>query len=200
MLIMFSAYASTIQAQPTNTDYQSAPSKTGNPNWQTPNWQTPGRPAYQPGYRPEYKSENNNPQTFNSRPPPPGQARNYNTNQAPSQSAPAFTNRPPPTPYNNQAPYTRHPNTGDYTPNTYRPNSGYIPPPGGPYPNPANGRPDNGASAFNTPGYYPQHNNNGWNNNRWNNSGWNNNRWNNNGRNNSWNNNKFWGRSGPVPG
>jgi len=86
-----------------------------------------------------------------------------NQQQAPRQQA----NRPAP---NYRPQNMNRPNPNMAPPqNVYR---GNPPPPRGPY------VPDNGASAFNVPGYQRNRNNRGWGNNRW-------------------NKNKFWGRSGP---
>jgi len=118
--------------------------------WQAPDWSNFSSPAAsQQQRRPAYRPQG----AYQQQAPRPGP--NY---------------RPPHPNYNNQQQNMNRPNPNMAPPpNIYR---GNPPPPNGPY----GYRPDNGASAFNVPGY-----------NR-----------NNNGRgNNGWNNNKFWGQSGP---
>lgn len=124
--------------------------QSSNPYWQTPDWSTiTAQPANR--YTP--------PRTYNN---------NYNNNYRPQ--------RPP-------APTYRSPYAGNPPPaNMNRPmppaSSGNVapPPPSGPYRSAPNAVPptgyDQGASAFNTPGYNPY-------------------------RDRRRNNNKFWGRSGP---
>jgi len=137
------------------------PQQPNNTYWQTPNW-----------------SSFNMPPAYNSSQP----QQNYNNYRPPAM--PAHRQAPPPAPnsyrgYNQQQPPNRVNNyRPPMNPNSYR--GGNQPSPRGPYNN-SNNRPDNGASAYNIPGY---------NRNRNNNSGWNN-MWGNN------NNNNFWGNSGP---
>lgn len=100
-------------------------------------------------------SGSNQPPSYRS-PPPPAYNRN---NQAP----PPSEYRPPQRA--NDSAYAPPPTNAPY------PNRGYPPPPRGPYPGTGYG-PDNGASAFNSPGYHRY-------------------------RGNRWSNNKFWGKSGP---
>jgi len=152
----------------TNTGHNWMPPQVQNNYWQAPDWSNfnfspsaqPPRPNYAPppaGYQqPNYQQPNHQQQMA----PPPRPAPNY---------------RQPHPAYNQQQNMNRaRPNMAP-PPNAYR---GNPPPPRGPY------GPDNGASAFNVPGYHRNRNNNGWSN------------WGNNG-NNGWDNNKFWGRSGP---
>ncbi len=150
------AYLPVSQANQENAGHRWMPKQPGNTYWQTPNW-----------------SGFNQPPAYNS-PPVYG-----NANQAPVSAPPVPAYRPPQRPNNYPAPYANNPgnNMGHNGPGSYR----AYPPPRGPYGGPNRGsyyRPDNGASAFNVPGYNRYRNNNGWNNN-------------------GWNNNKFWGRSGP---
>jgi hypothetical protein len=108
-------------------------------------------------------------------PPRPERPVRNKAYRAPLDSRPPGSSTPPP------APAFRPPypvNTGAYQPYMDRPgantaptNRNFPPPPRRPYYGP-----DNGASAYNMPGYNPNRNYR---------------------RNNRWNNNKFWGRSGP---
>jgi hypothetical protein len=154
-------YASISQANPDDTGHRWTPRQPSNVYWQTPNW---------PGF--------NQPPAYNAPQPPPPPPRYGNTNQAAPVAPPVPVRRPPPRPNNYPAPYATNPNMVPGQPGVY---SGYAPPPqprgpyygqyNGPYNGPYYG-PDNGASAFNTPGYHRY-------------------------RNNGWDNNRFWGRSGP---
>lgn len=119
---------------------------------ENPNNQSMHRPDNAYWQAPNWQGFNSPP---NYRSPPPPQMR------------PAHNNQPPPNyrpPQSNYNPQMQRP-----APNAYRGN----PPPQqyGSYRGPSYG-PDNGASAYNMPGYHRY-------------------------RNNGWNNNKFWGRSGP---
>ena len=174
--LALSAFAMTSSAENANNDgsHNWMPKQPGNAYWQTPNW-----------------SGFNMPSAYNRAPPPP---QNYNNYRPPV--APAYRQAPPPPNYPvqnasrpapQQAPNTargynsqRPPGNyrGSTPPNAYR--GGTPPPPGGPY-NSSNNMRDNGASAYNIPGYNRNRNTG----NRWGNM------WGNN------NNNDFWGRSGP---
>ncbi|MDT8282811.1 MAG: hypothetical protein RQ982_08375 [Gammaproteobacteria bacterium] len=140
-------------------------------------WQAPNEPAFNmsPGYNPVAPRYNNN------RPPqgywPPQPVYNY---PAPNNQRPNYTGQNYPGPYNRPAqnmnlPSNRPSSQTMATPPMQNNNTGYPPPPPGPY-NSGSQIPDNGASAYNTPGYNPYRNNRS---------------------NRGWNNNKFWGRSGP---
>jgi len=144
-------YASTSQANPDDAGHRWTPRQPSNVYWQTPNW-----------------SGFNQPPAYYAPPPPPPSYGNRN--QAAPVAPPAPVRRPPQrlNNYPYPAPHAYNPNMGRPAPGAYR---GYPPPPRGPYNGTFYG-PDNGASAFNTPGYHRY-------------------------RNNGWNNNKFWGRSGP---
>jgi len=170
--LALSAFAITSYADNANNsaNHNWMPKQPGNAYWQTPNWSGFNMPpAYNPAQRPP-------PQYNNYRPPAAPVNR-----QPPPANYPARNVRPPmqqraPNPYNAQRPV--YSNRGYPPPNAYRGSA--PPPPGGPY-NSINRVPDNGASAYNTPGYNrSRNNNNGWGN-----------MWGNN------NNNNFWGNSGP---
>ncbi|PCJ87932.1 MAG: hypothetical protein COA54_03975 [Thiotrichaceae bacterium] len=125
--------------------------------WQAPNWSNFNFPPSSQQGRPAYGPSGMHQQQA-PRPPQNYRPPNY---------------RPPGPNYNQQ------PNMNRHNPNMRPPQNAYRgnpPPPTGPY----GYGPDNGASAFNVPGYQRNRNNNGW------------------GQgNNGWNNNKFWGQSGP---
>ena len=169
-----SAFALSVSAENTNdgANHNWMPKQPGNAYWQAPNWS---------GY--------NMPPAYN----PSQQAQNYNNNRPPAM--PAYRQAPPPNyPVQNANRAAQPPGPNSYrgynqqqAPNSYRPPSNpnayrgnTPPPPRGPY-NSSNYGPDNGASAYNIPGYNRHRNNN---------SGWGN-MWGNN------NNNNFWGNSGP---
>ena len=137
----------TSQANPEGTDQRWAPRQPDNAYWQAPNW-----------------SGFNKPPVYNS--PPPPVYGNMNRSRPVAPRAPAY--RPPQRPSNYPAPNANNPDMGRPAPGA---NRGYPPPPRGPYGNPSYG-PDNGASAFNMPGY-------------------------NRHRNYNRKKSKFWGRSGP---
>lgn len=130
-----------------NNNQNWMPNAPSNTYWQAPNWSGFNMPSNYNNYRPAPHQGYMSPPQ-NYRPPAPPQA------------------------VRNTAPNTN--NTAvQQNNNTYRGNM--PPPPRGPYNNP-NYR-DNGASAYNFPGYNPNNNNN---------SGWGN-----------WNRNNMWGNSGP---
>lgn len=160
--LAFSAFALSVSAENANSNganHNWMPKQPGNAYWQTPNWSGFNMPSAYNASQPSQNYNNNRqPATPAYRQPPqPGANSDGGFNQ---QQTPYSYNRPP----SNPGAY------GDNTP----------PPPRGPY-NSSNNVPDNGASAFNTPGY-----------NRHRNSG--------NRRGNMWGNNNnrnFWGNSGP---
>jgi hypothetical protein len=171
--LAFSAFALSVSAENTNgANHNWMPKQPGNAYWQTPNW-----------------SGFNMPSAYN----PPQPAQNYNNYRPPAM--PAYRQAPPPNyPVQNANRGTPQSGPNSYrgynqqqAPNSYRPPSNQNayggnapPPPRGPY-NSSNNVPDNGASAYNVPGYNRNRNrNNSWGN-----------MWGNN------NNNNFWGRSGP---
>ncbi|HHJ35524.1 MAG TPA: hypothetical protein ENJ87_07145, partial [Gammaproteobacteria bacterium] len=132
------------------------PQQNDNPYWQAPDFSfSPNSRGPGPGFAPpRYPGYNNaHPQSAPPQRPvqsyrPPYQ-QNMNMNRPRANMGNPYPNMPPPDVYRGNRP----------------------PPPAGPYGR--NFGPDNGASAFNVPGYRRYHDNNGW------------------------NNNKFWGRSGP---
>ncbi len=151
-------------------------------NW-TPNQpadgyrQAPGGPGFNmsPGYNPAPPQYNyNRPTQQGYRQSQP--AYNY---PAPNNQRRNYTGQNYPGPNNQPAPNVNRPSNQPSNQNMASPvqnnNRGYPPPPPGPYNSAVLNR-DNGASAYNTPGYNPYRKNRS-------NSGW--------------NNNKFWGRSGP---
>ena len=160
VVIAFSSFTLTAHANDANNPGANAghnwmPPQVQNQYWQAPNWSSFNYPPSSQPPRPNYA------------PPPAG----YQPQMAPP-PRPAPNSRPPYPAHNQQQNMNRaRPNMAP-PPNAYR---GNPPPPRGPY------GADNGASAFNVPGYNRYRNNSGGNN------------WGNNG----WDNNKFWGRSGP---
>jgi len=145
--------AFTLQANEYNGDHRWMPKPPTNTYWQTPNWSGFSMPS-------------------NNTPPP--MQNYYNRPPAPNYRPPGANNYPPAN-QGQQNMYRGAPATPPPPPaNAYRGNP--YPQQARPYPGPnPNYRygPDNGASAYNIPGYRQYRNNNGW------------------------NNNKFWGRSGP---
>ena len=124
----------------------------------------PNQPGNAYWQAPNWSGQNMPPAYYPARLPPP----NYNNYRPPIY-------RPmPPSNYPTQNGYQQAPRQ---TPNNYSNNT--PPPPAGPYRS-TNQGPDNGASAYNMPGYHRYRNNNGWNN-----------MWGNN------NNDNLWGNSGP---
>lgn len=160
------AFASqAVNAADNNPEHKWMPKQPVDRYWQAPNFNftSPDRSApqaYTPPPRP-MPPVNNNAYRPPIAPPP---ARH--TTRTP---APAYR---PPYP---AAPGMNRPNTNrpekNMAPARQNPNRGFPPPPRGAYYGP-----DNGASAYNMPGYNPNRNYR---------------------RNNRWDNNKFWGRSGP---
>lgn len=143
-----------------------APPPPQNRYWQAPSWSnfdfSPSSQQRRPAYGPQgaYQQQAPRRPAPNYRPPSP------NYNQQPNM------NRPNP---NMNRPNPQQQNANRPNPNMAPPrnaNRGNPPPPNGPY----GYGPDNGASAFNVPGYSRNRNNR---------------------NNNGWNNNKFWGNSGP---
>ena len=160
LALALGTFAISSSADTNEAGHNWMPKQPGNAYWQTPNW---------PGF-------NNMPPAYNPPPQPPANLNNY---QAPAPQAyrppTPPTYRPPPANYsapNMNRPAPR-PDNNTYRNNAYRGNM--PPPPRGSYRNPNYS--DNGASAYNIPGY-----------NRYRNNGW---------GNNGWNNNNFWGNSGP---
>jgi hypothetical protein len=153
-----------------------------NNNW-SPNqpangyWQAPNGPGFNmsPGYNSAPPQYNNNRPPQGYRQPQP--AYNYPAPNNQRQNYQRYNNQPAP---NMNQPSNQPLNQNmAVTPPVQNTSRGYPPPPGPYTPGPYNDGPqvpDNGASAYNTPGYNPYRNNRS-------NSGW--------------NNNKFWGRSGP---
>ncbi|VAW51760.1 hypothetical protein MNBD_GAMMA05-63 [hydrothermal vent metagenome] len=133
-----------------------------NQYWQAPNWSNFNFPPTSQQRRPYYGPQGAYQQQ-------PRQAPNYRP-RIPNYNQQQNMNRPNP---NMAPPQNAYRGNSNMAPpqNAYR---GIPPPPNGPY----KYGPDNGASAFNVPGYNRNRNNNGW-------------------GNNGWNNNKFWGQSGP---
>ena len=166
--LAFSAFAMTSYADNnSNPDHNWMPKQPADAYWQTPNW-----------------SGFNMPPAYNPAPPPPPNYNNYRPAAPPAYRPPApQAYRPPAPPANRPPPPPNYPAQNirraapQPSPNAYRGNM--PPPPRGPYRSP-NFAPDNGASAYNVPGYRRYRNNSGWRN-----------MWGNN------NNNDFWGRSGP---
>jgi len=159
--IAFSTYAFAALANDSNYNQNPnwTPPQPTSDYWQTPNWSnfnmSQGDNSAPPGYAQRPPMTNNN-----YRQPV---AQNYNQSRPNDYPAPNMNqnnmNRyaPPPPPQNG------------YRGNPFPPQQG---PNSGPNMNQYRG-PDNGASAYNMPGYRQYRNNNGW------------------------NNNKFWGNSGP---
>lgn len=143
------------QAGDQSAGHNWVPKPVDNVYWQAPNWSnfnfspTPRRPPA-PVAAPPQRAANNY-----QRPAMPPQ--NYRPQRPPMNNY----YRPPAQQYN--------PNMNRPRPPMKNPGQGYPPPPRGPY----SGMSDNGASAYNVPGYHRYR------------------------RGNSWNRNKFWGRTGP---
>jgi len=161
---LISAMALSVQADNGNNNggYSGQnwmPPQIQNQYWQTPNWSN-FNSSQSPGYAPP-------PNTYRNPAPQNYRPSNPAYNQQPNRGQPNM-NRPSPNGHRVN-PNMANPNMAS-PPNNYRGNR--PPPPNGPYRN--YGR-DNGASAFNVPGYNRYRNNS----------------------NNGWNNNKFWGQSGP---
>jgi len=164
-VFVLSTAAFAVQANDNNGDHRWMPKPPTNTYWQTPNWS---------GFS---SQQNNTPppppvQNYNNRPPapnyrPPNQANNY---PAPNQGQQNMYRGAPPQPpanmYRGNQPPPANMNRG----NPYPPQGRPYP---GPNPNMYRYGPDNGASAYNIPGYNRYRNNSGW------------------------DNNKFWGQSGP---
>ena len=174
--IALSAFALTSYAENTDASHNWMPKQPGNAYWQTPNWSGFNMPpAYNPAQRPPTNYNNYRrpaPQAY--RPPAPpanNSAPNVNRATPPPVNNTYRGNMPPPPRANNA--YRGNMPPPPRANNAYRGNM--PPPPRGPYRSPYYS--DNGASAYNIPGYNRNRNNNGWGN--------------------GWNNNNFWGNSGP---
>ncbi|MBG7610342.1 MAG: hypothetical protein IZT55_05695 [Anaerolineae bacterium] len=174
--LVLSAFATSSYADNTsnNANHNWMPKQPGNAYWQTPNWSGSNMP---PAYNPSQPAQHYN----NYRPPAAPAYRQAPPPNYPAQNANRAT---PPQGPNSYRGYNQQQRPNSYNgyrppsnPNAYRGNT--PPPPRGPYNN-SNYVPDNGASAYNIPGYNRYRNNNGMGN-----------MWGNN------NNNNFWGNSGP---
>lgn len=158
--MVFSTCTLTAQANNGDADHRWMPQQPANHYWQAPNWTSFSTP-------PDRRSE----QPANRRPVNRGPV--YNNNYRPP-VAPVY--RPPQPAYNYPPQNTYRPNMNRAAPPVQSFNRDKLPPaPTGPYRGTRNFGADNGASAFNTPGYNSHYQR----------------------RNQGRNNNKFWGRSGP---
>lgn len=169
MATTISMFAATSRADAQQADHRWMPKPPQDRYWQAPDWPALNQPPAQraPTANSAYQRPQMPPQGY--RPPPRMSGPAGGHMQRPGPMHPPGSMRAP---GNQSAPYARNPARGvppTASGNQMRP---MPPPPRGPYgPSGYGAGPDNGASAYNTPGYRPYRR--------------------------SSNNSRFWGRSGP---